>query len=331
MFEKIRKPRLAKNIFAYITLGFICIVFVFLGVPSDQLFTGGGYVAIVNKEVISIVQFQQALEQMNQGKDPSKKPSAERQKEEKKQIINSLIDEELIFQSALDVGLYVSDEELRKTITELPAFQKNGKFNNSAYRAFLQYQRTSAEKFENQIRKWILTTRVKKTFDQSFVVSELEKERNTDLDQYEFKFKYVRIPLTNEKSSEEINMWQSLLQNSEKIDEELVKRDLVWVDSSPVTLRNLEDSIAGFEEYDSLFEQVISLYPDSGVIPKLYMASGGSLLLMKLDGVEVKKSEKKYSDWMQNILAFSISKIIFSSWKQNLKEKSRILVNKKYI
>ena len=205
MFEKIRKPGRAKNIFAYIIFFLICLVFVFLGVPVDPLSGGGGFAALVNKQVISWADLSERTEQFRrQSKNSMGQNNAESQKEDTKRALNQLINEELVFQQASQASLLVSDKELRNTIINIPAFQKDGVFKNSIYRSFLNARRISASDFENKIRKWVLAGRAERLFDQALFISQMETAKNDELKDIQLQLSYVRIPLMQD-SSDELN------------------------------------------------------------------------------------------------------------------------------
>nr|WP_136250165.1 SurA N-terminal domain-containing protein [Ningiella ruwaisensis] len=51
----------------------------------------------------------------------------------RKSVLDRLINDELIAQKAAELGLRVSDEQIRQTIVQLPEFQLGGQFNNDVY------------------------------------------------------------------------------------------------------------------------------------------------------------------------------------------------------
>jgi len=57
--------------------------------------------------------------------------------------------------------LVVSDEELRKSVTSLPGFQKEGKFDPELYRRILTMERSSPELFERKHREELLVEKAK--------------------------------------------------------------------------------------------------------------------------------------------------------------------------
>ena len=330
MFEKIRKPRRAKNIFAYIIFSLICLVFVFLGVPTDPLSGAGGFAALVDKQVISIADFYQRLSLVQENQSSTLKRDTERQKADQRLVLNQLIDEKLMFTAAQTAGLKVSNQELRHQIKSFPAFQEEGKFQNSLYRNYLESTRTSPEGFENNIRTFILLQRMEKLFNRVFFISRPEKEKNSDLNNFEFQFKYVRIPFNTAVSDSAVNLgqWQNLLKSTKLVEQELKKQGLEWIQSSPVTLNNWSSALPVLVDSDELFDSVLEVVPERGLVPKL-LVQADYMVLVYLTNFKVKKPQKL--KLQQDILSFSISRIIFSSWIQFMKEQSHIQINPKLL
>ena len=325
MFEKIRKPRRAKSIFAYIIFSLICLVFIFLGVPTDPLSGAGGFAALVDKQVISLATFYQRLSLVQENQNSALKQDTKRQKADQRLVLNQLIDEKLMFKAAQIAGLKVSNQELRKQIKSFPAFQEEEKFQNSLYRNYLESTRTSPEEFENNIRTFILLQRMEKLFNRVFFISRPEKEKNSDLNNFEFQFKYVRIPLnTLSNSAVDLGKWQDLLKSTKLLEQELKKQGLEWIQSSPVTLNNWSSALPILVDESELFNSVLEVVPNKGLIPKI-LVQADYMVLAYLKDFKVKKSQE--AKLSQDILSFSISRIIFSSWLQFMKEKSRIQVN----
>ena len=325
MFEKIRKPWRAKSVFAYIIFGFICLVFVFLGVPTNPLSGVGGFAAIVDKQVISIASFNQRLTFVQENQGSSLKKDTERQKADQRLVLNQLIDEKLMFKAAQDAGLKVSNQELRSQIKSFPAFQENGKFQNSLYRSYLESSRTSPESFEENIRTFILLQRMEKLFNRIFFIPKSEKQKNSDLNNFEFQFKYVRIPLNNlSGAGADLNKWQDLLKSSELLEQELKKKGFEWIQSSPVTLNNWSSALPVLVDDGELFDSVLQQLPNKGLVPTLLLQAD-YLVLAYLKDFKVK--EYKEINLSQDILSFSIARIIFSSWLQFMRDQFHIQIN----
>ena len=325
MFEKLRKPRRAKNIFAYIIFGLICLVFVFLGVPADPLSGAGGFAALVGKQVISLASFNQRLSLLRENQSSSLKRDTERQKADQRLVINQLIDEKLMFKAAQTAALKVSNQELRSQIKSFPAFQEDGRFRNSLYRRYLESSRISPKTFEEDIRTFILLRRMEKLFQRVFFISGPEKQKNSDLNNFEFQFKYVKVPLNNlSGAGTDLNQWQESLADAELLEQKLKANGLEWIQQQPAALRSWSSVLPVLVDENELFDSMIKKLPEKGLIPKLLVQADYLVIAYLMDFKVKKSAETKLS---QDILSFSVSRIIFSSWMQSMKNQTRIQIN----
>jgi len=92
----------------------------------------------------------------------------------KQQALDNLVDEAVLRMKAEEMGIRVSDEEVRAIITMQPYFQRDGVFDPKRYEQLLRYQRMSPEEFESQQKKAIMTSKVQDVFRQGVKVSEKE-------------------------------------------------------------------------------------------------------------------------------------------------------------
>lgn len=70
----------------------------------------------------------------------------------KKKALDSLIDRLLVLQEADKQNIEISKEEIRKKIESFPAFQENGKFNETKYFQLLNYNKINPSDFEAEQR-----------------------------------------------------------------------------------------------------------------------------------------------------------------------------------
>ena len=333
MFKKIRQPGRAKSIAAYIIFSLICLVFIFLGVPIEPLSGVGGFAALVNKQVISIADFNQRLNIAQQNQEPASRNNAEQQKEFRNLVLNQLINEKLMTQNTEQEGGWTCDEELSQFIRSQPVFQENGVFQNSLYSSYLQANRLSSAEFEEKFRSWALIGRIEKLFSKIFLTSQIEKKRNQELDRVQLKLKYITIPLTQFSSYEEdIKKWQNLVTQPNLLEKEIKKRNLDWISSSKSSLRNLNQILPLVQDEDQLFKILIQKIPKKGIAPQLIIQSD-SVTIVQVSHFEIKKTQilPDSKGVSQDVLSFATSRMIFSSWIQSLKDQSQIKINPKII
>lgn len=117
------------------------------------------------------------------------------EKQVRRQALERLIREELIYQQALDQSLAVSDDELRAFIQTLPYFQSDGKFDKDKYKTLLSAQRISPSQFSEQIRRALLMEQYQRGFSDSALVIPEQVDLLLRLKNQEREIDYTIIPL----------------------------------------------------------------------------------------------------------------------------------------
>ena len=157
MLEKIRES--AQGPWAMIIIGLIVLSFVFAGVGSYLTGSTQTAVAVVNGEEISAQTLERAYQnerarienQFGEGvsalfADPSYLQDF------REGVLERLIGEKLVEQKAVDLGLRVSDAQIRETIRTMPEFQVGGQFNNQRFQAIIQQAGFQPNTFRDYMR-----------------------------------------------------------------------------------------------------------------------------------------------------------------------------------
>ncbi|MEK6680576.1 MAG: SurA N-terminal domain-containing protein [Nitrospirota bacterium] len=153
--------------------------------------TGSNVIATVDGEAIPFDEYKKAY---FRAVDTYKKILKDKYSDEmiekmnlKKMVIGSLIEERIILSAASRMGLMVSNEELLEVLSNIPAFQKDGKFDPVQYKKVLEANRLPAKVFENNMKEDILKEKTRRMIKESVVLSEGEmqkppaKEGNVDM------------------------------------------------------------------------------------------------------------------------------------------------------
>ena len=179
--------------------------------------------AVVNGRVISEAQFQifygrlfQDAQRRNRGYNVEKAKTDNL----KKTAVDQLIDRELLAQAATDRGLTVTDDQLRDWI--MKNVFGNEPFNTKDYERIVSSRfQTTMPRFEDQVRRDILTERMSAVLSDSLQVSQTELK-----DAFEARFNRVDVELVRidplfykdakaDVSPEGIKQWAAA--NEEKI------------------------------------------------------------------------------------------------------------------
>ncbi len=117
------------------------------------------------------------------------------------QALNQVIDRKVLLAEAARMDLRVSDEELRRYILDLPAFNDGGRFvGQEAYDRFLRRNNYTPDSFEAEIREQLLMQRFVTTVESSLAVSEREIEQRYRDQVERASIRYVTLPATQLRS-----------------------------------------------------------------------------------------------------------------------------------
>ena len=293
MFKKIRKPVQAKNIASYIIFGLICLVFVFIGVPVNQMSNMGGTALIVNNKVISWSKYRSYLEMLEQQQSAGSSGTdlgARRQNILRKRAIETLLNQELIAQEAVDSGFAISPKAVRDKIVALPFFQEEGRFMYSIYQSFLSARRFSAAYFENLIREEIQSTRFQRIFNMAVMAGKMEEKKRHQLESFEVEVSYIQFPFTSLELAE-FNSVKKTVQAGDMnlLDQFVQDKKWKWEQTGSFNLNHL--SLPGLESHKVLFDEMFNHLPNTGVIGKIISVRDQSFIL-KVNSF-VQRQEKK--------------------------------------
>ncbi|QIR14169.1 peptidylprolyl isomerase [Shewanella aestuarii] len=157
MLEKIREG--SQGVIAKSILVLVILSFAFTGVSSYLSSNTGAAAAIVNGTEISAAELEQAFQ--------NERASLEQQYGEmfaalsaddtymqsiKNSVLDRLVANVLVDQAAIDLGLRVSDEQIKQAIFAEPAFQTDGRFDNDRYQAVLRQLNYQPATFRDMMR-----------------------------------------------------------------------------------------------------------------------------------------------------------------------------------
>ncbi len=118
----------------------------------------------------------------------------------KRMVLDGLIERTLLLVEAKNLGLKVSNQELRDAIAEFPLFQENGQFNPGLYRGYLSRAGLTASEFEDALREQILIRKLTGILLSSIKISDAEldeyfriKEERLIFDYLEINPEYIKI------------------------------------------------------------------------------------------------------------------------------------------
>lgn len=188
--------RKAQSPYLQATVLVIILVFVFWGVGNNRG-NGPNTALTVNDTPISYQQYQKAYNQMMdqyRKKFGGQIPDALlKSLNIKEQVVQQLIDRTLILQEAPNLGIHVSDQEVREAIEKIGSFQVNGVFNVNTYRDILSASRMTVSDFESSVRTDLLAQKVVSALSAFGLAPEFDLQTRFNYENEERKLEYVKF------------------------------------------------------------------------------------------------------------------------------------------
>lgn len=154
----------ANHVVLKIILGLIIVSFILTGVGNYLIGGNNNYAAKVNGQEINRAQFENAVAgernrmQQQLGDQFSALAANENyMKNMRQQVLQRMIDETLLDQYAKKLGLGISDEQVKQAIFKQPAFQSDGKFDNTRYNAIINQMGMTADQYAQALRNQLTT------------------------------------------------------------------------------------------------------------------------------------------------------------------------------
>ena len=202
MLDRIREG--SKGPTAKIILFIIILTFALTGVSS---YLGGGiedYVAEVNNEQISRLEFDRAYQAERARMEEQLGEFFETliadedyMREFRQGVLERLIEERLATQYAREQGFRPSAESIRESIRQMPEFQINGQFNNDRYVALIMNAGYTPEQFRDYMASELgRSTMLSGIMMSEFMLSN-EAEQFQRLQNQRRTGEYIRIPVAS--------------------------------------------------------------------------------------------------------------------------------------
>ncbi|MFM2480018.1 SurA N-terminal domain-containing protein [Celerinatantimonas sp. YJH-8] len=199
MLEKLQEG--GQSIVIKIILGLIIISFALAGIGTYIAAPSANYAAKVNGETISQAELEQAYQNQRQLMERQSGDAfsalannSEYMAQVKRGVLQQLVEQRLIVQESKALGLTISDQQIKQEIMQMPAFQKDGKFDNAIFRSILSNAGLTPEYFSQLTRQDLMTQQLRVAlFDSEFTVP-AEVNRLSALYNQTRSFSYVSVP-----------------------------------------------------------------------------------------------------------------------------------------
>lgn len=200
----------SSNLFVKIVIGILVVIFGgFFGVESYMTQRTDTFVAKIDGTEISQQEFRSRyqeyrnqIQQMMGGKIDLQMFDNPTQR---RRMLDSMVDEQLIRQANEKFGLVIPVERIREEITKIPEFQTNGQFDIERYKSFFSGGRMTPYVVEQRIRQNLETRELPAQINASSFVTDAQLDAFLRLREQtrDFKFVLLEKPQKDEKTIEE--------------------------------------------------------------------------------------------------------------------------------
>ncbi|MDO7644904.1 MAG: SurA N-terminal domain-containing protein [Reinekea forsetii] len=256
-FRNSAKGKVGKTI-----VGLIVITFVFFGAESIISIAGNSAPATVNGDDISENDYQRLLNSRQQeltsqygaeiGSQLANSPFL------RQEVLNILINQKLQAQLTHDLKFEVSDDQVLKTLTEVPAFQLNGKFDQDMYLNLLSANGFNHKSFIASQRAQAALTQMQSGLVNSAFVNEKSVARYASLDAQQRKVAYRTLSAADylasvAPSTDDLQAYYDENQD-QFLSEERVKVKVVRVAMADM----IADALVTDDEIDSAYQSYLA-------------------------------------------------------------------------
>jgi len=219
------------------------------------------------------------------------------------QVLEQIIQQFILLQKAKELGITVSDEELREKIINYPVFQVDGKFVGfDQYKRILEWNRIPISEFEEGIRKEVIIEKLIKILTAGITITPEELWESYKKKNESVKMEYIiaesdKIELEKEPSSSEAQDYFNENKEKYKIPE---RREASIVFLKTEDIKNeIELSDSEIEDYYRENEQQFT-DPESVKVSRIFFPfEDEEKQLVEAEGQNVLEKIKKGQDFAE--------------------------------
>ncbi len=207
MLQAIRDK--AQGWVAWVIVGLISVPFAlwgiqeYLGVGAEPAMATVDGVEISERQVDN--RFQDFRQNLRERLGAAYQPDLFDDEKMKKEVLEEIINENVVLQASLDMGLRAGDIMVRDMILAQEAFQKDGRFDQETYERNLRMQGQSSAGFEERVRKFLLSNQLSIAITNSEFVTDREMKEAVRLALQKREVAYFVIPASKYISEESIS------------------------------------------------------------------------------------------------------------------------------
>jgi peptidyl-prolyl cis-trans isomerase D len=254
MLQKIRQT--SKGWVAWVIVGAISVPFALWGIENFNSSNSYGgqsgeeVLASVGDYDISYYDFYRELTSYNQRLRERYGENFDRidQKNVRQNVLNSMFGRGVVFADALNKGMIVTDEQIKRHITQNPDFlDDNKQFDARKYLNFLSVNNLTAPVFEKSLRDSEIYTQYTEGFLDSNFLTQYELRELYQLMNHERKFAFALFPWDQKKDQVEVSEDEIRLSYEENRNR-FAEPERVKVQYVSVSIEELADKVSYTDE-----------------------------------------------------------------------------------
>ncbi len=189
----------ASGWIAYVIVGLLTVPFALWGINSYFGDPAPLDAAQVGEDNISLQEFQQAYQQQRQRLQnlfgDNFDPALLDENQIKNDVIQRLVNERILLQTARQQGMRISNAQLHRTLQSYPAFQQDGVFNPTLYQRVLRSQGLSPVSFEENLRRSLVLDQLQQGLVSSSLLPPAELDKAIGLMNQKRELRYIALSL----------------------------------------------------------------------------------------------------------------------------------------
>lgn len=187
----------AQGWVAWLIVGFISIPFALWGIQSYLGVSSDPVVVSVEGSEINERQVEQQVREfrgrLREQLGKAYRPELFDDKLLRRQVIEQMINDQVLVETADDWNLRISDDFVRQYIQSIPYFQSNGTFNVQAYNIAVRNQGLTQRGFEESVRQDLVMQQLRNGISGTAIATDFELNETIRLRDQEREISYLRI------------------------------------------------------------------------------------------------------------------------------------------
>lgn len=319
-----------KTVLWIVVIAFVGTIFLVWGMKGEDAWKSPQTLAVVNGEEITYSEVYPIWQkQLDQYREIYKDKFTDEMMESiKEMVIQQLVMQKLLLQTAKNMKIEVSTSEIIKKIKQYPVFQnKDGKLDEEKYKEAIKNPNIPWNEIEKEERNSLIIEKLQNLIIDSVKVSDDEVRFDYIINNETIKAKYILIDFLKFKEKSQAknkaDEIKNKLNSGEKF-ENLAKEFGGEKETSEFTRK--QSDLADLGKADNFVKAAFLLKLEGAISEPVEVEKGYAILkITSRKGIDEEKFNKEKESLMSNLKRMK-SYTLYSEWVQELKNKAKIKI-----